>query len=186
MKKLQDLIKDRKSKHIFYMVLVVILVAWVIFRFAVIASENNRSVFNASRNAMANGVPVETLVAINKSGVIYEPLAIKNNRAYVTAERAKITYVSKNIDLDTGMFVVKTKNVENGLQFAEFTADGFFVPLYAIKNNSVFVIENNVAVARDIEIANQDSENAYIVSGLNDGDIVILSNINAGTKVKAK
>lgn len=198
MKKIQDLIKGRKSKHIFYMVLVVILVAWVIFRFAVIASENNRSVFNASRNAMANGVPVEVLVITNKSGVIYEPLAIKNNRAYVTAERAKklkagqtvgdgkITYVSKNIDLDTGMFVVKTKNVENGLQFAEFTADGFFVPLYAIKNNSVFVIENNVAVARDIEIANQDSENAYIVSGLNDGDIVILSNINAGTKVKAK
>ena len=198
MKKLQDLIKDRKSKHIFYIALVVIMVGWVIFRFAIIASENNRSVFNASRNAMTHGAPVETLVAENKAGVIYEPLAIKNNRAYVTAERAKklkagqtvgdgkITYVSKNIDLDTGMFVVKTKNVENGLQFAEFTADGFFVPLYAIKNNSVFVIENNVAVARDIEIANQDSENAYIVSGLNDGDIVILSNINAGTKVKAK
>ena len=198
MKKLQDLIKDRKSKHIFYIALVVILIAWVIFRFAVIASENNRSVFNASRNAMTHGVPVETLVAENKAGVIYEPLAIKNNRAYVTAERAKklkpgqkvgqgkITYVSNNIDLDTGMFVVKTKDVENGLQFAEFTANGFFVPLYAIKNNSVFVIENNVAVARNIEIANQDSENAYIASGLNNGDIVILSNVNAGTKVKAK
>ena len=198
MKKIQDLIKNRKSKHIFYIALVVIMVGWVIFRFAIIASENNRSVFNASRNAMANGVPVETLVAENKAGVIYEPLAIKNNRAYVTAERAKklnvgqtvgngkITYVSKNIDLDTGMFVVKTKDVENGLQFAEFTANGFFVPLYAIKNNSVFVIENNVAVARNIEIANQDSENAYIVSGLNDGDIIILSNVNAGTKLKVK
>ena len=180
------------------MALVVILVAWVIFRFVVIASENNRNVFNASRNAMVNGVPVETLVAKNKSGVIYEPLTIKNNRAYVTAGRArklkagqnvgngKITYVSKNIDLDTGMFVIKTKDVENGLQFAEFVADGFFVPLYAIKNNSVFVVENNVAVAHDIEIANQDSENAYIVSGLNDGDVVILSNVNAGTKVKVK
>jgi hypothetical protein len=125
-------------------------------------------------------------------------LAIKNNRAYVTAERAKklkpgqkvgqgkITYVSNNIDLDTGMFLVRTSGVENGLQFAEFTANGFFIPLYAIQNNTVFIAENNIAVARDIEIVNQDSENAYIVSGLNDGDIIILSNVNAGTKVKVK
>lgn len=198
MKKIQDLIKDRKSKHIFYIALVVIMVGWVIFRFAVIASENNRSVFNASRNAMTHGAPVETLVAENKAGVIYEPLAIKNNRAYVTAERAKklkpgqkvgqgkITYVSNNIDLDTGMFLVRTSGVENGLQFAEFTANGFFIPLYAIQNNTVFIAEKNIAVARDIEIVNQDSENAYIVSGLNDGDIIILSNVNAGTKVKVK
>ena len=48
----------------------------------------------------------------------------------------------------------------------------------------IFIAEKNIAVARDIEIVNQDSENAYIKSGLNTGDIVILSNVQSGDKVK--
>jgi hypothetical protein len=82
------------------------------------------------------------------------------------------------------MFLVRTSGVSNGLHFAEFTTDGIFVPLYAIADNSVFVVENGVAVVRDVVIARQDSENAYIKSGLNTGDIVILSNVQSGDKVK--
>ena len=58
--------------------------------------------------------------------------------------------------------------------------------MYAIKNNTVFIVDNNVASPRTVEVVRQDSENAYIVSGLNDGDVVILSNVNAGDKVKVK
>lgn len=196
MNKIQQTIKTKKFKKIISIAFIATMVGWVLFRFAAVASENARYVFNASRNAIEHGMPIETLVLTNKTGVIHEPLAVQNNRAYVSAERAKklkpgqkvgngkIVFVSKNIDLDTGMFLVKTQGVENGLQFAEFTADGFFIPLYAIKNNTVFVVENNTAVARNIEITHQDSETAYITSGVKDGDIVILSNVNAGNKVK--
>ena len=127
---------------------------------------------------------------------MYEPLSVKNNRAYVSAERASklrvgqkiekgtITFVSKNIDLNTGMYLVRTSGVSDGLHFAEFTTDGIFVPLYAVSNNSVMVVDNGVAVLRDVKIAHQDSETAYIESGLQPGDIVVLSNVQPGVKVK--
>ena len=131
-------------------------------------------------------------------GTLYEPLAVKNNRAYVSAARAqklragqkigdgKITSVSSNIDYDTGMYIVRTTGVSDGLQMAEFTTTGHFVPLYAITDGSVFVIENGVATVRNVNVARQDSENAYIASGLRDGDIVILSSVRAGDKVQMK
>ena len=49
-----------------------------------------------------------------------------------------------------------------------------------------FVIENGVATVRNVNVARQDSENAYIASGLRDGDIVILSSVRAGDKVQMK
>jgi hypothetical protein len=82
------------------------------------------------------------------------------------------------------MYLVRTSGVSDGLHFAEFTADGIFVPLYAVSNNTVFVVNDGAATIREIKIARQDSENAYIASGLKSGDIVILSKVNAGDKVK--
>jgi hypothetical protein len=195
MEKLQDTINSKRFKHIMHAVLAMLMIGWVVFRFGAVASENARYVFNASRVAADVGMPVYTVNMENKKGVLYEPLAIKNNRAYVTGDRAEnlcagqrvgsgeIVSVSRNIDLDTGMFVVRTRGVEDGLHYAEFTANGFFVPLYAIRDNTVFVVQNGIAVARDITIARQDSETAYIASGLNAGDVVILSSVNAGDKV---
>jgi hypothetical protein len=81
---------------------------------------------------------------------------------------------------------VRTRGVADGLHYAEFTANGLFVPLYAIKDNTVFIVENGIAVARNITIARQDSETAYISSGLNSGDVVILSTVNAGDKVSVQ
>ena len=196
MDKIQKVLQKKKFKHAFFIALVAIMTCWVIFRFMTFSAENRRYVFNASRVAMDVGMPVETMTVQVAQGTLYEPLDVKNNRAYVSGERAeklragqkigngKITYVSKSLDLNTGMFLVRTSGVSNGLHFAEFTTDGIFVPLYAIADNSVFVVENGVAVARDIVIARQDSENAYIKSGLNAGDIVILSNVQPGSKVK--
>lgn len=196
MDKVQQAIRSKKIKHMFFIALVVIMVGWVIFRFTAFASENARYVFNASRVAADVGLPVESVTVQKSFGTLYEPLSVKNNRAYVSAERAsklrtgqkiengKITYVSKSIDLGTGMYLVRTSGVSDGLHYAEFTTDGIFVPLYAISDNSVFVVKDNIAVQRDIKIARQDSENAYVESGLNTGDIVILSKVQSGIKVK--
>lgn len=198
MEKIQRTMATKKFKKIMYIALVAVLVGWVIFRFAAVASENARYVFNASRISADIGAPIEYITMQNAPGTLYEPLAVKNNRAYVTASRAsmlragqrvgtgKITSVSSNIDYDTGMYVVRTTGVADGLQFAEFTTNGHFVPLYAITDGAVMVAVDGIAVLRDVKIARQDSENAYITSGLNDGDIVILSAVNAGTKVNVE
>lgn len=196
MDKIQQALRSKKIKHTFFIALVAIMVGWVIFRFIAFASENARFVYNASRVAAENGLPVEYVTVHIESGTLYEPLSVKNNRAYVSGERAskmragqkigngKITFVSNNIDLNTGMYLVRTSGVSDGLHFAEFTTNGIFVPLYAISDNSVFVADNGIATKRNIKIARQDSENAYVESGLNSGDVVILSNVQSGVKVK--
>ncbi len=196
MDKIQKTIKSKRIKHLFFLVLIGLLVFWVVFRFAAVASENARYVFNASRVMAESGAPIEALVVSEQDGVLYEPLVVKNNRAYVSGDRVSklhtgwkigdgtIKSVSKKIDLDTGMYVVRTNGVPDGLHYAEFVARGFFVPLYAISDNTVLVSQDGVATVRKVIVSRQDSENAYITDGLQDGDIVILSKVNAGDKVK--
>jgi hypothetical protein len=196
MEKIEKIIHSKKFKHTFVIAFIAVMLGWAGFRFAMIASENARQVYNIARVSATNGIPVETVVMSVQTGILYEPLAIKNNRAYVSGARAeklsagqkisngKIKSVSRGIDLNTGMYTVRTTGVADGLHFAEFTTDGYFVPLYAVSNNRVYVAENGVATVRDVVVARQDSENAYITSGLNDGDIVILSSVSAGDKVQ--
>lgn len=198
MNKIQETMKTQKFKHFLYVALAVLLIGWVAFRFASVAAENSRYVFNASRVAADRGIPIEVIEMKRTDGVLYEPLAVQNNRAYVTGARAsklragqklgngKIVSVSSGLDYDTGMYVIRTSGVGDGLHFAEFSANGYFVPLYAVSNNSVMVVDNGVASARSVQIVRQDSENAYITTGLNDGDMVILTTVNAGDKVQIK
>ncbi len=198
MEKIQKTLATKRFKKVIYISLIAVLVGWVIFRFAAVASENARYVFNASRIAADAGAPVTAIEMSRKSGVLYEPLAIQNNRAYVSAERAarlkagqkigngKIVSVSSNLDYDTGMYVVRTTGVSDGLQFAEYTATGYFVPLHAISNGAVMVVQDGTAHVRQIQIARQDSENAYVSSGLSDGDVVILSSVKSGDKVQIR
>jgi hypothetical protein len=196
MDKVKTALATRKLKKILSLSLVAVLVGWVLFRFSVIISENERVIFNASRNAADIGTPVHVMKMLRTDGTLYEPVAVHNNRAYVSANRAsklragqrigdgKITYVSAKLDYDTGMYLVRTSGVSDGLQMAEFTAHGYFVPLYAITNNSVMVMVDGVAIARDIDIARQDAETAYVSGGLHDGDIVILSTVSVGDMVR--
>lgn len=198
MEKIQKTLATKRFKKVIYISLIAVLVGWVIFRFAAVASENARYVFNASRIAADAGAPVTAIEMSRKSGVLYEPLAIQNNRAYVSADRAarlkagqkigngKIVSVSSNLDYDTGMYVVRTTGVSDGLQFAEYTATGYFVPLHAISNGVVMVVQDGTAHVRQIQIARQDSENAYVSSGLSDGDVVILSSVKSGDKVQIR
>lgn len=198
MEKLNEKIHSKRFKHFMHAGLAVLMIGWVVFRFGAVASENARYVFNASRVAADVGAPVHTISMEYKSGVLYEPLSVNNNRAYVTGERAeklrvgqtvgdgKIVSVSRGLDLDTGMFVVRTRDVADGLHYAEFTANGFFVPLYAVHDNTVFVVKDGIATPQVVTISRQDSETAYIASGLKTGDVVILSSVNAGDKVSVQ
>lgn len=195
MERFSELFKSQRAKRIIYIVCAIIMIGWVIFRCVMIASENKMDVFNAARDAAQNGVPVHTIEMSRMDGTLREPITVHNNRAYVSAARVdklrvgqlvgdgEIVSVSRNIDLNTGMHIVRTRNVPDGLQYAEYKTNGYFIPLYAIHDNNVMVVENGVATSREITIVRQDSQTA-LVNGLNDGDIVILSKVNAGDKVK--
>ncbi len=190
--------KTPRGKKTFYICFVVALACWVLFRFAVIGAQNRLQVFNPARDAALNGVPVEVLEIRRAPGIVREPLTVKNNRSYVSGARAallragqkvgggEIVSVSSNIDLDTGMHVVRTRGVTDGMQFAEFSATGYFVPVFAVNNGVVFVARDGVAVPVTVSVSRTDADTAYIASGLDDGDIVILSRVSAGDKIRVE
>jgi len=185
-----------KYKKLIYILCTVFLVVLIAFRIHVISSESARKVFNPSRVELESGAPVAKLEVEKKTGVLNEPLFIKNNTAFVSSVRVnkfkvgqrvdngKIISVSNQIDLDSGLFKIKTSGVVNGSNFAELKYVGFFVPAYAIKESNVMVAENGIAHKRAVNVIDQDSENAVISSGLSDGDIVILSQVDEGEKVR--
>lgn len=196
MEKIAENLKTKKMKQFFTILLIAILIGWVVFRFTAVASENSRHVFNASRVAMDQGAPIEAVTVTRADGVLREPIAVTDNRALVSGARAaklragqkigdgKIVSVSHKIDYDTGMHIVRTSGVSDGLQFAEISGNGFYVPISAIENNTVMIVEDGVASARSVVVAAQDANMAQITSGLNDGDRVILSHVSDGAKVK--
>ena len=182
-------LKTRKSKNIIYIIVAILIIALFGYRFYSVSAENNFKVFNIARHNAVNGTPVDVLKMRKTHGVLYEPITIKNNRAFVSGKRVnlfhtgqkigncKIVSVSKNIDLDTGMHVIKTANCADGLQYVENVKKGFYIPVSAIHGNVVYVVTQGVARMQNIEIENQDMQNALIKSGINIGDIVILSKI---------
>ena len=191
-------LKTRRSKFVLYTILLVI--GWSVFayRFYEITVENNFEVFNIVHNKKKNGVPVYVLNMQKTDGVLYEPLTIKNNRAYVSGARidafksgqkvgdCKIVSVSSNIDMDTGMHVIKTSGCKDGLQYAQIQKNGFYVPASAMRGDNLFVVNNGTAEVRTVVVERRDAQNVLIKSGLNDGDVVILSNVQNGQKVKVE
>ena len=175
-----------------------IVVLWCVFRFTMIGIEHARVVFNASRDAAQNGVPVVAITLSRTSGDLREPIAVKDNRAYVSSGRVNkfgvgqhvgsgvIVSVSGGIDLDSGMHIIRTRGVADGLQYAEYRATGYFVPVYAINNGVVMVADGNIARTRNVRVGRQDAENALVESGLRDGDIVILTRVSDGDKIQIK
>lgn len=198
MERIKEKVSSPKGRRFLYVIGIAVLLGWVVFRFTAIGAEKSLYVFNAARVAADVGAPVEAISVSKREGILKEPIGIKNNRAYVSGARianlhvgqkvgdGQIISVSKNIDLDSGMHVVKTRGVADGLQYAEFVETGYFVPLYAINNGVVFIAENGVATPRNVNIVRQDSDTALISEGLQDGDLVILSKVNSGDKVQVK
>ncbi len=188
-------LKSEKVKRTLYGACLVALIGWCIFRFAAIGVENARAVFNPARYATDVGAPVYAMDVSRESGVLREPIEIKNNRALVSSVRVdklqpgqrvddgKIVSVSRDIDLNTGMHIVRTRGVSDGLHYAEYQTDGYFIPLYAVNNGVVMLDVDGIATPRDVDVLRSDAQTA-LVSGLADGDIVILSQIDAGDRVQ--
>lgn len=182
-----------KYKKLIYILIGCALIFWIGFRINSIYQESKRTVFNAARAA---AVPVMTMEIHKKSDVLREPLFVKNNRAFVSDARrvkfksgqsignGRIIFVSNNLDLDTGMYLIKTSGVKDGEHFAQQKYNGFFIPITAIRNNKVMIAQDGIATEQTVQIKNQDAQNALIDSGLNDGDILILSHVDNGTKVQ--
>ena len=197
--KIENIVKKlntRKSKNIIYTIIIFSVVAIFGYRFLRVYQEHSFEVFNIIRANKDNGTPVEVLHIEKKNGILYEPLTIKNNRAFVSGARinifkpgqksgnCKIVSVSHNIDLDTGMHIIRTQNCPNGLQYIEKEKVGFYIPISAINGNTVYVVNNDIATIREIKIADRDAQNALIQSGITDGDIVILSKVKNNEKIK--
>lgn len=195
-KDLTEKLKTPKSKKIIYIIITVVIAFLFIHRFYAFFQEQNFDVFNIARNNLEKGTPVNVLYMEKNNGVLYEPLTIKNNTAYISGARVnifrsgqksgncKIVSVSKNIDLDTGMHVIKTQSCKDGLQYIEKEKIGLYIPMSAISGNTIYVVNNGVAEKRQIEILDQDAQNALIKSGIQEGDIVILSNVKNNEKIR--
>ncbi|MDR0741447.1 MAG: hypothetical protein LBF28_01605, partial [Rickettsiales bacterium] len=169
-------------KKLVYILCAAALAGWFVFRFVAIASENSRHVYNTARIAADQGTPVQILEVVRKTDALKEPLSVKNNRALVSGGRLDkfapgqkvgdgyIVSVARHVDLDSGMHVVRTSGVKDGLNYAKAENTGYFVPIQAISNDTVMVVVDGMAHKRDIKIANKDSETAVVSQGLSDGD----------------
>ena len=189
---------DKKVKKYVYTAGFVVLALWFVYRFVAFGLERNMDVFNPSREANVSGVVVEVIVANNNGAIIKVPITIKSNRGYISNSNhgqiksgqkvgnGEIVSVSGSIDLDSGMHVVRTRGVVDGLNMIEIKTSGYCVPTYAVRDNTVYVVESGVAVARQVVIANSDSEMTCVSDGIIDGDKVILSRVSAGQKVKVQ
>ena len=187
---------DKKNKKNVYTAVLVALIIWFVYRFIMVAIESRMTVFNPVRDAGQNGTPIETVTVKKQDGAVNMPIAIKNNRAYVSGRvRAKlragqkiagggtIANVSNSIDFDSGMYVVQTRGANDGVQNVQIPCSGYFVPVYAVRGESVMVADGTHARARDVAVAAQDSDFACISSGVKDDDIVILSKVSNNQKV---
>ena len=185
-----------KNKKIIYRTLIGLAILIVGYRFYSVGKESNFNVFNIIRNNAAQGTPVTVLKMQKTNGVLLEPLTIKNNRSFVSGARislfkpgqkigaCKIVSVSHNIDLDTGMHIIRTSKCKDGLQYVEKEKNGFYIPVSAIHGNAVYVENSGIAEKREIVIEDRDAQNVLIKSGIADGDVVILSNVTENEKVK--
>ena len=145
-------------------------------------------------------LPVDlcAIVAEQKTGIINTPLSVENNRAYVSGAHRRglkvgqkvgdgeITYVGNQLDLDTGMYIVKTKNVDDGVVFAETECSGFFIPTYAVRESQIMRAESGSAIAVPVSVNASDSEFSCVSGDIHDGDGIVLSKVGAGQKINVQ
>jgi len=198
MKKNKDLKNFKPSNKNLLMALAAVVVMLVAYRAIQISIENRRVVFNIAREHAAHGTPVETMTARTQTGHLMEPVAVKNNRIYVSGARVgrfkvgqrlsgggRITSVSNRIDLDTGLFALRTSGAPDGNHSVMIEHSGVFMPLHAVSGSSVMVVENGISARRSVIVIASDAETA-VVRGLLDGDIVILTRVASNVKIKGK
>ncbi|MBR6363988.1 MAG: hypothetical protein IKS08_02765 [Alphaproteobacteria bacterium] len=187
---------DKKVKKIVYTAVFVAIILWFVYRFIMVAIESRMTVFNPIRDANKNGTLVETITAERQNGIINIPIAITNNRAYVSyGTRSKvragqnisgggtIASVSSSLDFDSGMYVVQTRGAQDGVQNVLVQCDGFFIPVYAVRDEVVMIADSGVAHAQNVSVVAQDSDMACISDGIKNGDVVVLSKVSNNQKI---
>lgn len=186
----------QRMRHILMRIAIGLFLLFVVYRFVSFGMEQRQRVFNLTRDANTNGLPVSVVRMRLKDGIIYEPLFINNNRGYVSSMRidrfktgqkitggGEVVSVSKSLDLDTGMHIVRTRGAANGAHTVEIKENGFYVPTYAVQNGNVFVVRDSVAHSVPVTVVRRDAKNTMI-TGVNKGDIVITSHITDGALIK--
>ena len=187
---------SQRTRHIVLCAVFCVFALMVVYRFVMFGMEQHKSVFNLTRDANANGVPVNVVEMQASDGVIYEPLFINNNRGYVSGMRigrfksgqkitggGEIVSVSSSLDLDSGMYIVRTRGVSDGAHTVEIRERGFYVPTYALQNGNVFVARDGAARIVPVNVVRGNADNTMI-TGVNDGDVVITSHITDGALIK--
>ncbi len=189
---------NNKLKKNLYTAVLAGLVIWFVYRFIMIAIESQMIVFNPIRENAKSGILVDTVVAHNDTSIVKVPIDVRDNRAYVSGARrgqfavgqkigdGEIISVSSRIDLNSGMYIVRTRGVKDGLNMVFVQTSGFCVPAYAVRDGVVMVAQGNIAVSQNVNVVIQDSEIACVASGISEGDVVIVSKVDNGAKVKIK
>ena len=187
---------DKKLKKNLYTAVLVVLAGWFVYRFVMVAIESRMVVFNPVRDANKNGTLVETLVAKRQDGTINFPIVIKNNRAYVSgimraklrpgqniSEGGRVANVSSSLDFDSGMYIVQTRDANDGVNNVQIPCSGYYIPVYAVRDGVVMIEKSGVAVSQNVNVTAQDSDIACVARCINDGDVVILSKVSNNQKV---
>ncbi len=185
----------QNKKKLYAYIITIICVAFV-YRFIKVGMEKFEVILSPQREFITNGKKVEVLEIKKENNFIKVPLSVKNNKAYIPQNKLKLFFKNQKIenggeivnvnsvlDLDTGMYILKTKDVADGFHYALINKDGIFIPTNAIDENKVYIKENGKAVAKDINIIMRD-ENIALINGIVEGDILIISKVQDGEKVK--
>ena len=131
-----------------------------------------------------------------------------NQKAIITVEsypdqqfEGKVSFVSPEADAMSGTFTVEIaiNNKSHKLkpnQFANLSIvikeqkDALVIPKQALINNSlVFVVANDIAEQRNVTTAIESEDEIQVVSGISEGEMVIISGnvgLKDGTKVSMK
>jgi len=174
------------------------IVGIIIFRGVAIYKESGRVVYNASRIHNANGNPVEFIVAENTDGELKYPVFIKNGAAFVSNARTglfrtgmpvddggHVSYVSKNIDWDTGLYRISFAGASDGQTFVIAKYTGVFMPIDAVYGDKIYIIENDMSVEKTIKIIAADNSKA-VISGIDIGTKIITTPITDGMKINVQ
>ncbi len=187
-----------RNKKRLYVIIVLLIGVWIAYRFVEIGNERRLQVFNPARFSADAGIPVDVMNIKKTTDVLRIPLTVKHNRAIASnglitmlksgqrVGTGKIEYVSNKLNLETGMYDVRTRGVSDGLNYVEYKTTGYFVPSYIINANSVYVFDNGIARTRDVVVAYSDADTSVITRGLHDGDMLILSRVLDGQKIQIK
>ncbi|MDR0319803.1 MAG: hypothetical protein LBH81_03650 [Rickettsiales bacterium] len=176
-----------------------LVAALVIYRISALVKEGDREVSNIVRIHVQDGIPVETMEIKRESDALKFPLSLKSGRAFVPLEiklrlkkgmavsDEKITFISGNLDFDTGLYEVRVSGKLSGEHSAEEPSRGIFIPRSAVNDNFVWINSNGNAVRRKIRVAATDAERVLVAGGISDGEQLITSstaNLMDGVKVK--